>query len=105
VATAKAAALYGAPHYGFKNAAQCSHDYACSELYEWYLLNRPEEARWWVGENRLETVPGEKCPDALLIRDGKVIQAIDVGGFRYGPLRLRALYLHCRERLLPLAIY
>lgn len=105
MATAKAAALYGAPRYGCKNPMQVSHDYGLSLLYEWYLRNRPDEARWWVGENMLELVAGEKCPDALLIRDGKILQAVELGGFRYGLERLAALYRHCRERLVPLVVY
>jgi hypothetical protein len=104
-ATRKAAALFGATRFGCKNVLQSSHDLAVSSVYQSYRRLRPREAALWVGENMLETRPGEKCPDALLVQDHKTIQAIEIGGVRYSRTKIAAFHVFCRERELPYVLF
>jgi len=85
---------------------QQGHDLHLSQVYLWFLENRPDEAKRWMGEEvyRTERV-GEKLPDAMILdEDGNPQLVIEFGG-SYDPLRVKAFHTDCKQRNLPYELW
>lgn len=73
-------------HFGGRQktlmSSQASHDLGVSEVWLWYLRNRPALAAAWRGEDLLiENEPGESLPDAVLVdANEQPVMLIEFGG-------------------------
>ncbi len=107
LASQKAAAVLGGTALGLvKHLCQATHDLHVSEVFLFYLQNRPELATLWVGEDTVVAdSAGAKRPDALLRGEhGKVLRVVEFGG-AYKPNRVQALHEHCLEQNHPYEIW
>lgn len=79
--------------YGIFKPDQAAHDSTVSEVYTWYLINEPELAALWRGEDvDFSRGKRETHPDAFL--PGRIIEVLG----SYPVIRIRRLVSDARTR-------
>ncbi|MFM9960799.1 MAG: hypothetical protein ACKV2Q_06200 [Planctomycetaceae bacterium] len=106
IATQAAAQLLGGKHRGeIHQPTQVTHDLGVAAV--WLRLHRtaPQWAEAWQSEDLLaHTRRDEKCPDAFLVQDGRIVAVIEFGG-SYDAERVRAFHEDCVPRALPYQLW
>jgi hypothetical protein len=96
-----AARLGGHARGAVKNACQLTHDLHVGAVYLKLLRAADPSAAWWVGEDALPPgLVGPGVPDAVLMRRGTPVRAIEFGG-AYPPERFERFHEHCE--MLPIS--
>lgn len=107
VASRRAAQLVGGDVLGrVRNSCQVTHDLHVSEVYVVYRRYRKVSITDWIGEDSADPgSPGEKVPDAQLVRRvGGTYRAIEFAG-RYSAQRISDFHRFCQAKQLPYELW
>jgi hypothetical protein len=100
-----AARLGGHARQSVKNKCQLTHDLHVASIYLNLLREDEKAAAMWVGEDSLpEGLVAGFVPDAVLMRRGQIIRAIEFGG-AYPRSRFESLHDECKFLKLPYIIW
>lgn len=105
-ATGRAANVAGVPVSRLK-WHQCGHDVAVAAVALEYVENLPDLAELWSGEVAMAHTRanhGDKLPDALLVRNGQVVRAVEICT-GYSTRRVREFIEDCVNRDLEFEIW
>lgn len=105
-AAPRAAARFGGhAREHVKNLCQVTHDLHVSEIYLRLVRRVDPSAAWWVGEDSAPPgLVGKFVPDALLLRGGRLMRAIEFGG-AYPPERFAKFHRHSELLGLPYHLF
>lgn len=94
----------GAAQQGFKRPLQASHDIGLAATYLAVRRDRPELAKFWIGEDVAPRQLGQ-IPDAIIVNvGGQPTMAVEFCGL-YSAKRLQRFHQFCVEREMPYELW